>query len=91
MVDMPSSRSPMEPLWVLQGFHNFMFDVDFAPGIEILWRLRQEYWGRGYATKRRSHAWLMRKENLPFSMVRAFTALTNKTFATGDAEDRDGI
>ena len=23
------------------GFHNFMFDVDFAPGIEILWRLRQ--------------------------------------------------
>mgnify|MGYP000130406066 len=25
------------------GFHNFMFDVDFAPGIEILWRLRQEY------------------------------------------------
>ena len=60
------------------GFHNFMFDVDFAPGIEILWRLRQEYWGRGYATEAAKSCLAYAKENLPFSMVRAFTALTNK-------------
>ena len=55
-----------------------MFDVDFAPGIEILWRLRQEYWGRGYATEAAKSCLAYAKENLPFSMVRAFTALTNK-------------
>ena len=62
----------------LTGFHNFMFDVDFAPGIEILWRLRQEYWGRGYATEAAKSCLAYAKENLPFSMVRAFTSLTNK-------------
>lgn len=60
------------------GFHNFMFDVDFAPGIEILWRLKQEYWGRGYATEAAKSCLAYAKENLPFSMVRAFTSLTNK-------------
>ena len=60
------------------GFHNFMFDVDFAPGIEILWRLRQEYWGRGYATEAAKSCLAYAKENLPFSMVWAFTSLTNK-------------
>ena len=59
-------------------FHNFMFDVDFAPGIEILWRLKQEYWGRGYATEAAKSCLAYAKENLPFSMVRAFTSLTNK-------------
>lgn len=31
------------------GLHQIAFDVDFAPGIEIGWRLAHEYWGQGYA------------------------------------------
>ena len=41
------------------GFHNFMFDVDFA-------------------TEAAKSCLAYAKENLPFSMVRAFTSLTNK-------------
>ena len=26
------------------GFHQITFDVDFAPGVEIGWRLAHEYW-----------------------------------------------
>ena len=60
------------------GFHNFAFDVDFAPGIEILWRLGREYWGQGYATEAAKACLAYAEENLPFSTVRAFTSLPNK-------------
>ena len=60
------------------GFHNFSFDVDFAPGIEIAWRLKQEYWNRGYATEAAKACLDYAKENLPFTTVWAFTALPNK-------------
>ena len=36
-------------LWAIPGLHQITFDVDFAPGIEIGWRLAHEYWGHGYA------------------------------------------
>ena len=48
------------------GFHNFAFDVDFAPGIEILWRLGREYWDRAMPLKRRRHVWLMPKRTFRF-------------------------
>lgn len=60
------------------GFHNFSFDVDFAPGIEIAWRLKQEYWNRGYATEAAKACLDYAKENLPFTTVWAFIALPNK-------------
>lgn len=60
------------------GFHNFAFDVDFAPGIEILWRLKQEYWGQGYATEAAKACLIYAKEYLPFSTVYSFTSLPNK-------------
>ena len=60
------------------GFHNFAFDVDFAPGIEILWRLGREYWGQGYATEAAKACLAYAEEKLPFSTVRAFTSLPNK-------------
>lgn len=60
------------------GFHNFAFDVDFAPGIEILWRLKQEYWGQGYATEAAKACLIYAKEHLPFSTVYSFTSLLNK-------------
>ena len=52
--------------------------VDFAPGIEIAWRLKQEYWNRGYATEAAKACLDYAKENLPFTTVWAFTALPNK-------------
>lgn len=33
------------------GFHNFDFEAEFSPGIEIGWRLAKEYWNQGYATE----------------------------------------
>lgn len=60
------------------GFHRFSFDVDFAPGVEILWRLRREYWGQGYATEAAKACLAYAGESLPFSTVWAFTSLPNK-------------
>lgn len=33
------------------GILNFKFDVAFAPGVEIGWRLGFDHWGKGYATE----------------------------------------
>lgn len=33
------------------GFHNFDFDAEFSPGVEIGWRIAKEYWNNGYATE----------------------------------------
>lgn len=33
------------------GFHRATFQSNFTPCIEILWRLKKEYWNRGYATE----------------------------------------
>ena len=60
------------------GLHDITFDVDFAPAVEIGWRLIPEVWNQGYATEAAKSCLAYAKENLPFSMVRAFTSLTNK-------------
>lgn len=41
------------------GLHQITFDVDFAPGIEIGWRLAHEYWGHGYAPEAATLVWSM--------------------------------
>ena len=33
------------------GLHDITFDVDFAPAVEIGWRLIPEVWNQGYATE----------------------------------------
>jgi ribosomal-protein-alanine N-acetyltransferase len=33
------------------GFHRATFEAPFTPCVEILWRLKYEAWGKGYATE----------------------------------------
>lgn len=60
------------------GFHRFAFDADFAPGVEIGWRLRPQYWNRGYATEAAGACLTYAGNRLPFTEVYAFTSLANK-------------
>lgn len=60
------------------GFHQILFDVDFAPGVEISWRLTNEYWNHGYATEAAQACLEYAKTHLPFTTVWSFTSLLNK-------------
>lgn len=60
------------------GFHNIAFDVDFAPGVEIGWRLKQDCWNRGYATEAAEACLKYAAGHLPFATVYSFTSLPNK-------------
>ncbi|EGJ72483.1 GCN5-related N-acetyltransferase [Bacteroides coprosuis DSM 18011] len=59
------------------GFHNFDLDVDFAPGVEIAWRIHKNYWNQGYVTEAAKACLEYAKENLEFDQVYAFTSLPN--------------
>lgn len=60
------------------GFHQITFDVDFAPGVEIGWRLMAEKWGNGYATEAASACLEYARTNLKLKEVYSFTSLPNK-------------
>lgn len=60
------------------GFHQIHFDVDFAPGVEIGWRLRKESWGRGLATEAASACLEYGRDVLGLKEVYSFTSLPNK-------------
>jgi len=60
------------------GFHTITFDVDFAPGVEIGWRLKEEEWGQGYATEAAKACLVYARKQLPFQTVWSFTSLPNK-------------
>lgn len=60
------------------GLHNMTFEVDFAPGIEILWRLLPEFWGKGYTTEAAIACLNYAKEELKLNEVVSFTSLLNK-------------
>lgn len=60
------------------GFHHFNFDADFAPGLEIGWRLRKESWGKGLATEAASACLEYGKDILGLKEVCSFTSLPNK-------------
>lgn len=60
------------------GLHNITFDVDFAPAVEIAWRLLPSYWGKGYAVEAAKACFVFAKENLGLKQIVAFTALPNK-------------
>lgn len=60
------------------GFHHIGFDVDFAPGVEIGWRLRAESWGKGFATEAASACLEYGRNVLRLDEVYSFTSLPNK-------------
>lgn len=60
------------------GFHNIAFKADFAPGVEIGWRLCKEAWGKGYATEAASACLEYAKQHLKLKKVYSFTSVPNK-------------
>ena len=60
------------------GLHQITFDVDFAPGIEIGWRLAHEYWGRGYAPEAATACLEYARESLDIKELFSFTSLPNQ-------------
>lgn len=59
------------------GLNRFEFDVDFAPAIEILWRLVPEFWNQGYATEGAKACLNFAREKLKLKQVYAFTTVSN--------------
>lgn len=60
------------------GLHQITFDVDFAPGIEIGWRLAHEYWGHGYAPEAATACLEYARESLDIKELFSFTSLPNQ-------------
>ena len=59
------------------GLHQITFDVDFAPGIEIGWRLAHEYWGHGYAPEAALACLEYARKYLDIQTIFSFTSLPN--------------
>lgn len=59
------------------GLHNVTFEVDFAPAVEILWRLLPDFWGRGYATEAAIACLNYAKDELKLKEIVSFTSLLN--------------
>lgn len=60
------------------GLHRVSFDVDFAPAVEIGWRLLPEVWNRGYATEAALACLDYAKNQLQMKELCSFTSLSNK-------------
>lgn len=60
------------------GLHKVTFDVDFAPDVEIGWRLLPEYHGRGYATEAAKACLEFARDTIGLKAVCSFTSLPNK-------------
>lgn len=59
------------------GLHHVTFEIDFAPAIEILWRLLPEFWGKGYATEAATACLEYAKQELKLPEIVSFTSLPN--------------
>lgn len=58
------------------GLHEIGFEADFAPGVEIGWRLASDCHNRGYATEA-AKAVLGRAKEMGIDRLYSFTARTN--------------
>lgn len=59
------------------GFNNADFRSFFTPCIEIVWRLKSEAWGKGFATEGAKRCLRFGFEDLGFSDIYSFTAVEN--------------
>lgn len=59
------------------GLHRFAFDTDFAPGIEIGWRLAHEYWGHAYAPEAAKACLEYAQKHLDIKELYSFTSVPN--------------
>jgi RimJ/RimL family protein N-acetyltransferase len=59
------------------GVKRITFDAPFAPGFEIGWRLRLEYWRAGYATEGARAALNYGFEKYGLTTIFSFTAIAN--------------
>ncbi|RQW64416.1 GNAT family N-acetyltransferase [Vibrio viridaestus] len=57
--------------------HGEESDLPFAPGVEIGWRLAQEFWGNGYATEAALATLQYAFQTLEFDTVYSLTAIQN--------------
>ena len=60
------------------GLHKITFSVDFAPGIEIGWRLHHAYWGKGYASEAAKACLTYAHTQLAIKQIVSFTSLLNQ-------------
>ncbi len=60
------------------GILKFKFDVYFAPGVEIGWRLGFNHWGKGYATEGAKAVLKFAFKEKNISRIWSFTTLTNQ-------------
>lgn len=59
------------------GFHKADFDADFTPCIEIGWKLKKEFWGRGLATEGARKCIEYGLDVLNFNKIYSFTSEVN--------------
>lgn len=59
------------------GLHGVTFEVDFAPAVEIGWRLFPENWNQGYATEAASACLEYARRELGMKEICSFTSLPN--------------
>ncbi len=72
------------------GLHQIAFDVDFAPGIEIGWRLAHEYWGQGYAPEAATACLEYTRNKTDIKELFSFYFPSQPTVRTCNAENRNG-
>ncbi|EHQ41143.1 GNAT family N-acetyltransferase [Myroides odoratus] len=60
------------------GLNTFTFEMDFAPAVEVLWRLLPEFWNKGYATEGAKACLDFAQKQLNLNRVYAFTTVSNK-------------
>lgn len=61
------------------GFQTVHLDIDFAPAIEIGWRLNQPFWKKGYAAEGASACLRYGFSQFDFQEICSFTAVLNRS------------
>lgn len=60
------------------GLNNPAYQTDFTPCVEIGWRLRKEFWNRGYATEAAEKCLEYAFSELGLQKIVSFTSVLNK-------------